>query len=265
MNDMSGFAEHYGHWGLVAIIVLIASWILYRYVAPKSWREWTGAGLVQAFIIALYAEMYGFPLTIYLLTGFLGIDIPLNGMPGHLWATLLGYGEIGGMIEMLLGGAFIFLGIVLLITGWGQVYQAMRKGHFAKGGLYGVIRHPQYMGIMLAVFGQVVHWPTIVTLVLFPIIVLVYVRLARKEEEAMIGRFGAAYQVYMQNVPMFFPRRDTMTCSSMLQGPDWRKLIYGNRHRRCCPRAEMKCAVAIYSTYRAAELAATAIHNHLRS
>ena len=104
MNDTSGFAGHYGHWGWVVIIVVIVSWILYRYAAPKSWREWAGAGLVQAFIIALYAEMYGFPLTIFLLTGFLGIDIPLNAMPGHLGATLLGYGMIGGMVEeMILG------------------------------------------------------------------------------------------------------------------------------------------------------------------
>ena len=206
MNDMSGFSEHYGHWGLVAIIVLIASWILYRYVAPKSWREWAGAGLVQAFIIALYAEMYGFALTIYLLTGFLGVDIPLNAMPGHLWAALLGYGMIGGMIEMLLGGVFIVMGIALLIVGWTNVYQATREGHFANEGLYGVIRHPQYTGIMLAVFGQIVHWPTIVTLVLFPVIVLAYVRLARKEEQAMVGRFGTEYQDYMEHVPMFFPR-----------------------------------------------------------
>src|SRR5712691_4087864 len=89
VHYMTSFSEHYGHWGYVAVLVLIASWILYRYAAPRSWREWAGAGLVQAFIIALYAEMYCFPLTIYLLVGFLGIDIPLDAMPGHLWATLL--------------------------------------------------------------------------------------------------------------------------------------------------------------------------------
>lgn len=83
MSIMSSFSAHYGHWNLVAVLVGVVSWILYRYVAPQGWREWTGAGLVQAFVIALYAEMYGFPLTIYLLTGFLGIDIPLTAYSAH--------------------------------------------------------------------------------------------------------------------------------------------------------------------------------------
>lgn len=203
MNDFFG---HYGHWGLVLIMIVIASWILYRYVAPKSWREWSGAGLVQAFIIALYAEMYGFPLTIYLLTGFLGLDLPLTSHSGHLWATLLGYGETGAMIEMFLGYAFVFSGISLLAQGWREVYRAIGEGSMATDGLYGVMRHPQYTGILLAVFGQVIHWPTILTLVLFPVIVWVYVRLAWKEEAKMIERFGDTYLDYRDRVPLLFPR-----------------------------------------------------------
>lgn len=72
--------------------------------------------------------------------------------------------------------------------------------------LYGLIRHPQYTGIMLMVFGQIMHWPTVMTLVMFPVIMFVYVRLARREEREMVSRFGTAYQDYMQQVPMFFPR-----------------------------------------------------------
>ena len=110
------------------------------------------------------------------------------------------------MTEMLIGGTFVMFGVVLLIAGWSQVYQARREGRFVKDGLYGVIRHPQYLGIMLAVFGQIVHWPTLVTLILFSVIVLVYVRLAHKEEREMVRSFGTDYQDYMQQVRRFFPR-----------------------------------------------------------
>lgn len=106
-----------GTWGLTVVIVIIVSWFLYRYVAPKSWREWTRAGLVQAFIIALYAEMYGFPLTIYLLTGWFGWDIPWLHQSGHLWAALFGWGDLGAMLEMLVGYTVLFIGISLLIEG----------------------------------------------------------------------------------------------------------------------------------------------------
>jgi protein-S-isoprenylcysteine O-methyltransferase Ste14 len=170
--------------------------------------------LVQAFIIALYAEMYGFPLTIYLLTGFFGIDLPLTASSGHLWATLLGYGEGGAMVEMLLGYAFVFLGISLLIEGWREVYRARREERLAMEGLYGVVRHPQYLGIFLALFGQLMHWPTILTLALFPVIVWVYVRLAHREEDQLIRRFGEEYLAYRRRVPMFFPR-----------WRDWRRLF----------------------------------------
>lgn len=199
----------YDVWPLAVLMIVVASWALYRFVAPRSWKEWRNAGLVQAFIIALYAEMYGFPLTLYLLTGFFGIDLPIAHPSGHLWATLLGYGYVGGLIEMVIGYAFVLLGLGLLVEGWREVYQARKRGRLATGGLYGLVRHPQYTGIFIALFGQLIHWPTVLTLLLFPVIVWVYVRLARREERQMIERFGETYEDYRRRVPAFFPKWGT--------------------------------------------------------
>lgn len=192
-------------WGIAIIWIVIVSWVLYRYLAPKNWREWTGAGLVQAFVIALYAEMYGFPLTIYLLTRFFKLD--REYFSTNLWSTLLGYGETGMTVAMLLGLPFIFLGLFMLVKGWREIYRANQEGRLAIDGLYGIVRHPQYTGILLALFGEgVVHWPTVFSVGLYPIIVIAYVWLARREERELIKKLGDEYRSYQRHVPMFFPR-----------------------------------------------------------
>lgn len=201
---MSEYYNFLQYWPYALLMIVFVSWALYHFVAPANKREWVGAGLLQAFIIALYAEMYGFPLTIYLLVGFLGLDIPLVHASGHLWGTLLGFGAAGALIEMALGFSIMLAGVLMIVKGWVRIYFSAH--HLITNGVYGLMRHPQYTGIFLIILGQLIHWPTVVTLLLAPIIVAVYVRLARREEAQLIATFGDAYQRYRQRVPMFVPR-----------------------------------------------------------
>lgn len=208
MNNDPSASSLGGHWAIAIMMIVIVSWLLYRFLAPQGFKEWRNAGLVQVFVIALYAEMYGFPLTVYLLSRYLHLDLPWLHMQGHLWATLLGYGAIGAVIEMLLGYGFILVGLLLLAQGWRLIYKANKGGTIVTRGLYQYMRHPQYTGIFLALFGQLIHWPTIPTLILFPVICWVYVRLAAKEERQMLQQFGNEYRLYREAAPRFFTRKE---------------------------------------------------------
>jgi len=196
---------HTGWWGIALIVTVAASWLFYRYFAPRNWREWTGAGLVQAFIIALYAEMYGFPLTIYLLARFFGLD--RGDLSVNLWSTLFGVGNTGMMISMLIGYTLAIIGIGVFIQGWRQVHWARQEDRLVTEGLYAFVRHPQYTGLFIALFGEgVMHWPTMFSVGLFPLIILAYARLARREEQQLLSEFGDTYRAYQRRTPRFIPR-----------------------------------------------------------
>ena len=202
---MTDHVAHTGAWGIALIMAVLASWFLYRYLAPRTWKEWASAGVVQAFIIALYAELYGFPLTIYLLVRFFGLD--QDDLSASLWSTLLGLGETGMMIGMILGYAILFAGIGIFMEGWRELHKARQESRLVTDRLYGLVRHPQYTGLFIGLFGEgIVHWPTVFSVALFPIIVVAYYLLARSEERQVEQEFGDEYRAYRARVPMFIPR-----------------------------------------------------------
>lgn len=199
---------HVGTWGLAAIVIVIVSWLLYRYLAPQSWKEWGRVGVIQAFIVAFYAEMYGFPLTIYFLARVFGLDLAWSA-GGNLWAQLFGT-PMAHIVAMVVGYAIVFSGAMLVADGWRRIHQARGEQRLMTDGVYARVRHPQYTGLFLIVFGEgIVHWPTIVSVIAFPVIVIAYTLLARREERQMIKEFGDEYRAYQQRVPMFIPRIDS--------------------------------------------------------
>ena len=207
MNDIPA----YGLWSLVIINSAIFIIFAFSFAKPQSKRDWRSFGAFSAFIVALFTEMYGFPLTIYLFSGWLATNFPgvnwLSHDSGHLLEMMFGWkaNPHFGPFHMLSTG-FIIAGFWLLSAAWRVLYAAQRTHQLALAGPYARIRHPQYAGFVLIMFGFLLQWPTIVTLAMFPILVFMYARLAKHEEREVAAEFGETYERYRAVTPAFFPK-----------------------------------------------------------
>lgn len=201
----------YGLWPLVAVNAAVFIIFAFSFSHPRTRRDWRSFGAFSAFLVALFAEMYGFPLTIFLLSGWLGtlypgIDIYSHNS-GHLWETLMKWeGDPHVNPLHLLSYAFIIGGFVLLSRAWEVLYKAQREHRLATTGPYARIRHPQYAAFVAIMLGFLAQWPTLLTLGMFPVLVAMYVRLARREEQEALTEFGEEYEHYATETPAFFPR-----------------------------------------------------------
>jgi protein-S-isoprenylcysteine O-methyltransferase Ste14 len=208
---MSSDSNGYGLWVLVAINTVIFVVFALSFTRPRTARDWRSFGAFSAFVIALFTEMYGFPLTIYLLSVWLvnryPVADPLSHDNGHLWDTLLGLGGNPHISPLhLLSNVAIGGGMVLLALAWPVLHRAQREHRLASTGPYGYVRHPQYAGFVLVMAGFLLQWPTLITLAMFPILVVMYVRLARREERDAAAEFGDEYRAYAAITPRFIPR-----------------------------------------------------------
>jgi methanethiol S-methyltransferase len=160
--------------------------------------------------------MYGFPLSIFILSGWLQSSFPQIDWFSH---------DAGHVLEMLFGWqanphfgpfhilsfAFIGGGFWLIAAAWRVLYAAQARHELATDGPYTWVRHPQYVGFILVMFGFLLQWPTILTLVMFPILAWMYVRLARSEEREVMAEFGDAYRRYADRTPAFLPKLSRLT------------------------------------------------------
>lgn len=203
------FDRWYGNWPVVLIstsVILVSFFFLTR---PRRPGDWQGAGLATAFFVSLFTEMFGIPLTIYLLAPLLGIEPRMFGAhESHLWAYLLFRAgamrlEAGVYLVMVVSSGLVAVGFYLLAMGWKEVYQG--QGSLVTDGLYAQTRHPQYSGLIVVVVAFFLMWPTLVTLILAPFLVFRYVLLAREEDKELKEKFGDEFRNYKEKVPGFIP------------------------------------------------------------
>ena len=193
---------------LVIIYIVFVLVLLYGILRPRQKREWRSAGITGAWAIALYSEMYGFPLTLYVLSNIFGPHLsPQEFQNGHVWAPLFGLGDHWNLAFTIAGQTLVLVGTVLAIVGWRHLWP--HRNEIATQGIYRYIRHPQYSGFIIFILGSMVNWPTIITFLSAPLLIIVYYRLALQEEKENLEKFGNNYATYMQRSGRFFPKFST--------------------------------------------------------
>lgn len=194
-----------GRWDLVAInVAVFLVFIIPLAIGMRKRIEWqsTSMGIYAAFIVSLFVEMYGVPLTVYLTSAAV-----FSGGAAPTQDVIISFTVLGQPLVMtfwkLVGAAISVLGMVVIAVGWTTLHRS--DDELVTTGIYAYSRHPQYVGFILIIVGWFVHWPTPLTLAMVPVLVYVYYKLAIVEEREVRETISDtdAYDRYVDAVPRF--------------------------------------------------------------
>lgn len=200
---METLESHFHNWfGVLFFAALYGLVLLFIPFYKKMDRKPRGAYI--AFIIAFALEMHGIPFSMYLISWIVGHNLPEGILWGHTLVTYIGF------TGMYINIGCAVVALALILNGWYNIYKKYwsretGKGSLVTSGIYKYIRHPQYTGLLLLSLGMLIEWATLPMLIMYPIMVFLYVRLAKREERDMIAEFGDTYNEYRKQTKMFIP------------------------------------------------------------
>lgn len=181
-----------GYWHIAILnIIIVALFLALIPVRLKS--SWRAHGAYLGFMVSMFSEMFGFPLTVYLLTTA-GYQFIEPEFIRYVWT-----------IGHIVGSPIVIIGLFLLFLGWKEIFLE-RDDRLVTEGIYSIVRHPQYLGIILVTLGMLLVWPTLPTLIMWPILTALYYRQARLEERTLLLKFGKEFEEYTKRTPMFIPK-----------------------------------------------------------
>lgn len=200
---METLESHFHNWFGVLFFVVLYSLVL-LFVPFYKKMDTKPRGTYIAFVIAFAIEMHGIPFSMNLIAWMIGKNLPECILWGHTLFPAIGY------LGMYINIGCAVVAFILILNGWYNIYKKYwskesGRGELVTSGVYKFVRHPQYTGLLLLSLGMLIEWATLPLLIMFPVMVFMYTRLAKREEKDMIKEFGETYRQYMAKTKMFIP------------------------------------------------------------